>query len=263
MDVPVFTSTIGGKVGVKNIAISFRSPQELAFVGQSIPVSVQIQSQGFPRRPVNLVLSKAGQEVGRQEVFLEPDKVVESTFQIAEELTGLYRYEASVEPINEEATADDNRALLLARIVDHPVKMLLVEGKPYWDTKFLVRRLSADQSLDLTSVIRMSEERFMKRRLKRTQSVTNVGDQGTDDAPPVEIGGVEESTIINDSRSILSAAALSEIQILVLGRNAEYFLTDEALDNLRNWIARDGGALVCARGAPSALVATALVGFVW
>jgi hypothetical protein len=43
-------------------------------------------------------------------------------------------------------------------------------------------------------------------------------------------------------------------QIVVLGRDAEAFLTDSAVANLQEWIARDGGALVCSRGQPTAEV---------
>lgn len=252
MDVPVFTSTVGGKVGVKNVAVAFQSPQELAFVDQSIPVTVLVKSQGLPARRVELVLSKQGVEVDRQKLSLPPDQTVQATFLISEHETGLVPYEATVKLVTDEATEDDNRALMLAKVVDEPVQMMLIEGKPYWDTKFLIRRLSADPSLDLTSVIRMGTDRFMKRRLKRTMNF--ITDDDTNGTPSSNIGGIEESTIINDATDVLSAEALSRIQILVLGRNAECFLTDEVLENVRHWIARNGGALVCARGAPSTLV---------
>ena len=45
--------------------------------------------------------------------------------------------------------------------------MLLLEGKPYWDTKFLVRTLSADRSIELTSVVQMAEGRLLQRKIPR------------------------------------------------------------------------------------------------
>jgi len=44
--------------------------------------------------------------------------------------------------------------------VDQPVRVLLLEGKPYWDTKFLVRHLVADPSVALTSVVQLAEGRL-------------------------------------------------------------------------------------------------------
>ena len=54
---------------------------------------------------------------------------------------------------------------LLLRVVDQPVRVLLLEGKPYWDTKFLVRTLSADQSIELTSVVQLAEGRLLQRKI--------------------------------------------------------------------------------------------------
>ena len=42
-------------------------------------------------------------------------------------------------PLPGEVSAANNTASLLLRVVDQPVRVLLLEGKPYWDTKFLIR----------------------------------------------------------------------------------------------------------------------------
>src|SRR5439155_8948943 len=43
-------------------------------------------------------------------------------------------------------------------------------------------------------------------------------------------------------------------QIIVLGRDADAFLSDAALATLRTWLARDGGSLVCYCGQPTAQI---------
>ena len=255
MNVPIFAATIGGKVGVKNIAVTLRSPQELAFVGQTVPAVVNVSSMGFGSRPVEVELWKDGEQVEAQTT--QTSNMVgadggssnasssEVTFNLAQTDPGLYRYEVRAAGLEGEATVADNRSTLLFRVVDRPIKMLLVEGKPYWDTKFLVRRLAADQSVQLTSVIRMAQDRYMKRTV--AQSGVSDGSKAT-----------EATSIIRNADTVLSADSLSDVQIVVLGRNAEYFLSDDSLDSLRNWISRDGGSLVCARGAPSAQISQRL-----
>ena len=242
MDVPIFTSTIGGKVGVKNVAVSLRSPQELAFVGQKVPVVASVESLGLGSRPIPVSLYKDGQQLQTIDAVPENGQTgAEVSFEISEPVTGLYRYEVRAGEVSEEATTADNRSTLMFRVVDEPIKMLLVEGKPYWDTKFLVRRLAADQSLELTSVIRLAEGRYIKRTVASSM-VADSEDGGR---------GREASEMVTDVAGLFSADSLAEYQILVLGRNAEYFLTDDSVDNVRNWVARDGGSIVCARGAPS------------
>ena len=244
MDVPVFAMTLGGSVGVKNLAVTLRSPQELAFVGQTVPTLVNVAATGIPRQPIEVSLWKDGVQIETLEVVLDEQLSAEAQFMISETEPGLYRYSVRVAELADEATAADNRATLLCRVVDRPIKMLLVEGKPYWDTKFLVRRLASDPSLQLTSVIRMASDRYLQRTL-----ATDTGQAST---------AVESSDVIRDGDQVLSADSLQDVQIVVLGRDAECFLSDESLDALRNWISRDGGSLICARGAPEARVSQRL-----
>ena len=64
---------------------------------------------------------------------------------------------------------------------------------------------------------------------------------------------MEQWKIINNAASLLAdPQVLNRYQIIVLGRDAELFLTDAAIANLQNWVSHSGGALVCYRGSPTA-----------
>ena len=208
--------------------------------------------------------------------------------------------------------------------------MLLLEGKPYWDTKFLVRTLSADRSIELTSVVQMAEGRLLQRKIPRrapaagkagragavrpllAQRALAAGKPDSPSAPPLPLemfddnvtytppqrgghiarrGGVprashgrqhgqagrspsgrsrggagraghtdapgeqEQWTIAKDAgRYLADAAALGGYQIVILGRNAEAFLTDDGLATLRKWLVEGEGSLVCFRGPPASQI---------
>ena len=247
MAVPLFAAPLGGDVGIKNLAVTPRSPQELAFVGQPVQTIVNVESVGVVGQRLNVELWFAGQVVGTKEVQVTSEnqgQPLEAMFELAQEQPGLFSYEVRVTPLQGEATLMDNRAPLLLRVLDRKIKILLVEGKPYWDTKFLVRRLAADPAVELTSVIRMAEGRYMQRMVKAV---------GADDA-----SAAESTKIIRDVDQVLSDDSLADVQVVVLGRNAEYFLGDDSLASVKNWISREGGSLVCARGAPTAQVSQRL-----
>ena len=53
---------------------------------------------------------------------------------------------------------------------------------------------------------------------------------------------------------LADADALSSYQVVVLGRNTEVFLTDDALANLRKWLVESEGSLVCFRGPPASQI---------
>ena len=116
--------------------------------------------------------------------------------------------------------------------------MLLLEGKPYWDTKFLVRSLSMDESVELTAVVQLAEGRLLQRKIARRGKKAD-----------------DQWTIEKDAGKFLAdRAALASYQIVILGRNAEVFLSDEALTRLTKWLDADDGSLVCFRGAPSSKI---------
>ena len=65
-------------------------------------------------------------------------------FRVSQDKPGVYRYEVRAGPLPGEVSRSNNTAPLLLRVVDKPIRVLLLEGKPYWDAKFLMRTLIAD-----------------------------------------------------------------------------------------------------------------------
>jgi hypothetical protein len=66
---------------------------------------------------------------------------------------------------------------------------------------------------------------------------------------------IEVSSILNDPQSLLEGPeGLTNYQLVVLGRDAEVYLSPKFLERLRTWISRDGGSLICYRGTPVAQV---------
>ncbi len=143
LNIPVYPRTLGGAVGLKNVSVSLRSPQELSFIRQRIPVSVDVESRALVGAAIHVELVRDNKVVDQKEIVAEIDGRNEIEFEIGEDTAGLYRFQVRAAPIDGEATVDDNSATLLLRVVDRPVKVLLVEGKPYWDSKFLVRNSPA------------------------------------------------------------------------------------------------------------------------
>ena len=65
MAAPVYVKTIGGPATVNDIEVSLQQPQELAFVGQRVPVAVGVRQRGSLAAKVGLTLL-AGRQAGRK-----------------------------------------------------------------------------------------------------------------------------------------------------------------------------------------------------
>jgi len=261
MAVPLLVDVIGGRADVEDLAVSLGLPQELAFVGQRMPVTVRLKQRGAAAGSANVSLWLDGRQIDQREVELAPDETAQATFHVAQEKTGLYRYEVRAEPRpsgsgpSREATTVNNTATLLVRVVDEPIRVLLLEGKPYWDTKFLVRTLSGDKSIELVSLVRMAEGRFLRRTIShRVESPKNPAPKGESQKDAAGAMRLDRWDVCSDADEQLGSAALGKFQIVVLGRDADVFLSDDVLARLKKWLVEGEGSLVCFRGPPSSQI---------
>ncbi len=254
---PVFAHTLGGQTGVRDLDVSLHSAQELAFIGQRLPVPVTIAQRGALAPSVQVSLARDGEVLQTRDAPLVADGESETVFHVSQPSSGLFRYEIRAAPAADEVTGLNNTATLVVRVVDRPVRVLLLEGKPYWDTKFLVRTLATDRSIELTSLVKLAEGRFLKRTIGRPEDGGDgairekpepEGEQGT--APRID-----RWEIVSDGASLLAEpAALDAYQIVILGRDAEVFLGDAALVQLKRWLTEGDGSLVCFRGPPASQI---------
>ncbi len=253
-EAPIYTRTFGGRTGSRDLALRLESPQEQAFTGQSVPIVADVTQRGMAGGVSNVSLLIDGKLVDRRPVALGGNGPGVARFEVSQKKSGLYRYEVSLDTLPDELTTLNNRASFVLRVIDQPIRVLLLEGKPYWDGKFLVRTLLTDASIELDSVVRVAEGRFLRRTIAR-EPVSTSGPTSRPADVPDEIARTENRAILADATSLLaSASEMRKYQIVVLGRDMENLLSDAAIDALRDWIAREGGALVCFRGAPMATI---------
>ncbi len=255
---PIFPIEVAKPLVVKNLAVQTSAASRLAFVDQPVQLSAEVANRGFGAAPIDVRLMRDGEVVETQSVTIEGDGSQEVVFSANPKQPGLYRYSIAVGSLPAEATDEDNSASLLVRVVDSPIGVLLLEGKPYWDSKFLARNLAADPSVQLESLVMMRADRFLHRR----QSFDS--DKPGDGNPNTESEDEKEEAkppwqILDSPRSVIgSAQSLQKYQVIVLGRDAEAYLDDTTVARLRSWVSSQGGSLVCARGAPQSTLSEKL-----
>ncbi|QDT33094.1 vWA domain-containing protein [Thalassoglobus polymorphus] len=265
-DAPIYATTIGGQTTVRDIEVHVPRSQELVFVGQSVPITVEIDQHGLIGDRVTVVLESDGEVISNREVRIEPRTTTPVSYLITPEEVGLFQYQVKVKSLPGEATTANNSTTFQVRVVDEPVKALVLEGKPYWDAKFLLRMLTDDPSLELDCLVRITSDRSLWRRLElkededspppneKTTTTEQAGQAEQKSSPMNRVFERTETTeLVTDEKSILlNLEKLRDYQILFLGREAETYLSDEAIENIRTWLSENGGSLVCYRGSPVA-----------
>ncbi len=227
-EVPFYPLLLGGEVPEKNISVDAGRKQYMAFLGHKVKVSANVSSRGFGRIATSVaLLDSKGEKVGEQKIDLDDGERKTVKFEIAPETRGYNEYCFKI-PLREgENSSNDNRAEIGVNVLDKKIHILSIEGVPCWDTKFLVQLLRTQSYIDVTSVYRLSSNRFFKV-----------------DTDPSKASESSESIFPDTFEE------LNSYDVVIFGRGAEYFLTEDRIKLLKDFLRERGACVIFSRGKP-------------
>jgi hypothetical protein len=217
----VFAVPVGSRLDSPDLAVHAWAEADRLFDGQTTTIHAQVSRRGFERHRVAVdlvhegVLADTRTLDGGQRVAFEVTPGVEPG-----RTTTIHGYEVVVRAIDDDAPreriTDNNRRHVFIEVTRQKLRVVLFEGEPYWDTRFLARHLRQDPQVDIVTHVRVGRDRELVMR----------GDANsmTDDTP-----------------------RLDAFDVVVLGRGVEAFFPGERAQELVDYV-HQGGALVLARG---------------
>ena len=125
-----------------------------------------------------------------------------------------------------ETRLNNNKIDLHIRILDSKTKVLLIEGAPYWDSKFLAQMLRRQEHIQIKAIYRLSDDRYF------------------------QVSTKEHAPTTAETNFPQSQEEISSYDLIVLGKNIEPFLTPERIGLLKSFVREQGGALLFSRGKP-------------
>ncbi len=225
--VPLWTWTVGGPVARRDLWMETPSTEALAFSGEEVDLTATLHADGYPNRSFKVDLITNGKVVATKEILPDTNGVARISLRVKAPAAGEQRYVFRVAPEPDEADTANNERAVFLRSVGQKVRVLMVEGQPYWDTKFLVQSLKRNTNVELTAVY----------RLNATRHVAVVSATGTE-------------TRSEQDLFPRTAAAMNAFDVIVLGREAEAFFDNNTETLLTDFVSKRGGSLVFARGKP-------------
>lgn len=225
---PVHAVVLGGDVPVRDLELVPGRRRYVAFPGQRLRLTAKLTNHGMgPVRPEIRLIDFDGDIVDTKTVELEDGESATALFEITPDADGIFDYHLATPVLEGESIEENNEADITVQVMEGRLKVFMAEGLPYWDSKFLAQLLRRQPNLEVTSVYRVTEDRFFK------------VDTG--------LAGAAEET---ETPFPDSLEELAEFDLVVLGRGVEFFLTPERIENLTAFVRDLGGALIFARGKP-------------
>ena len=217
---PVYTLCVGQETKAQDILVVAQRPQVFAEPGQQIELTADLRDSGIPQGPATVELLRDGKRVASQNVMLKPGRQ-EVRFPVVEAHRGFYRYAVACSPVPGETDLTNNRANIFLNVMDSHARVLLLEGQPTWDSKFLAQTLRDDPTIRLDSVYQLTDTR------------------------PFAVSGSAEQPLVHVPRTVEEFA---HYDVLLLGRGYESFFDGKATEELKRWVGDRGGCLVFLRG---------------
>jgi len=223
--VPLWTWCLGGEVARRDLWFEVGSTEALAFAGAEVELVATLHQVGYPQRSFTVELLSEGKSVAAQEAVPDASGAVRVAFRVTAPAAGEHRYVFRAPPQSDEAETANNERSVFLRVVGEKVRVLVAEGEPHWDTKFLVQCLKRSPRVDLTAVYRLGAER-------QFAVVSSEGEQRR------ETGDFFPRT----------PEAMMAYDIVIFGRGSEAFFGPGVDQLLTDFVARRGGGLIFARG---------------
>lgn len=164
--VPVFTIGLGDEKPVQDLKLTDLLVEEVVFVNDVVGFEAKVAATGYPAREVRLVLRHAGQAeiLAETKVTLGGDdqpQTVRLPYRPPEE--GEFRFVLEVEPLPGELQTDNNRQERTLRVRKEQIRVLLVQGYPSYEFRFLREMLRRDSTIALDTVLQEADLEFAEK----------------------------------------------------------------------------------------------------
>jgi len=222
---PVHTLQAGSNAGFKDLAIEAVSAADFGFVQQPLRISLTVFSSAMGNRNIPLVL-KEGDRILLSKIIevREDTKRIEVELEFTPKSAGKRIYSLGLPKFAGEFILTNNEREFEINVVRDRIRVLHLNGRPAWDSRYLREVLAHNPKVDLLSF-------FILR---------NLGDNV--EAPTTEL------SLIPFPSNLLFDDYLSSFDLIIF-QNFKYdpFIDKKYLGNIRKYV-KNGGAFLMIGG---------------
>ncbi len=218
---PIFAVPFGRQGRVRDASVRITSYQPYTYVKQKARIGASLRLVGCELEKLTVVLKREGKIAQTQVVQAGEESEIPVHFDVTEPAVGQYEYEVRVVPLNGEVDEENNSALTYLNVIDQQIRVLFLEGEPYWDTTFLQRSLMRNEKMNVDSITLYAEGKA--RSVRKTPGESEL-------KPPAK------------------GSDWKNYDVIVLGRSVDKVIGAEGVIQLEEYVKNGGGTVVFSRG---------------
>ncbi|MDK1032760.1 MAG: hypothetical protein QGD94_12185, partial [Planctomycetia bacterium] len=218
--IPIHTVSLGGPTLQSDLLLVAIANQQYLLAGEQGHIIAKVHQVGLGDARVSLHL-RCNDQHRSQTIAFDGRQSVTVKLPVKQEKPGLYEYKISVDTVKGETEEGNNAQSVFLEVTDRRIKVLLLEGEPFWDTKFIAQTLRKDARIELTQISQLSS--------RKQEKIVTRSDRAGAQIP-------------------LDAEEIAKFDVIILGRGLEHFLDRRTAKLLPDFVSERGGSIVFARG---------------
>ena len=222
--IPIYTYGVGITHPRDIIVEEIKTPGDVTFVDDQVPVTVRVKSQNLNGETGKLILRLNDKVVDSADIVFGNDQSDKSDQLVSLKFTptakGDFNLSASIMVRDDEMEKANNESAKPLRVVDNKIRVLLVERQPRWEFKYLMQQLLRDRRIDLRVLL-------------------------LDGDPGISKG--EKSPYVTEFPK-LKAELHEKYDVLILGDVDPKTFSPQQLNNIHEFVTVTGGGLIMIAG---------------
>jgi von Willebrand factor type A domain len=218
---PIYALAFGKQGKVRDVSVRISNFQPYCYVKQQARVTASLRLIGCEFEDLSVQLLRQGQMVQSRRVNAGEAQEQPVAFEVTEPETGQYEYEIRVQPLENETDTANNSAITYLNVIDQQIRLLMLEGDPYWDTTFLQRSLMRNDKFDVDVLSRYGTD-----RVRAVRKLPGTGE--------LKVPGTLDQFAAYD--------------VVVLGRAVDRLLDGSQIALLNQYVKDRNGTAIFARG---------------
>lgn len=195
--IPIHTVGFGAERLARDVEVIDLDVPLRALSDSRIGAAVTFRHYGYKGQKAKLALMADDKIVSSREVTLGEEGTPQTeTLLFNAGLAGARNVKASIVKLNDEENPSNNAQSRLINVESLKPRILYVEGEPKWDFKFIRRALEGDRNLQLTTMLRTTQNKIYRQGVEEPKEL----EQGFPDKEEdlfkfsgLIIGGIEAS----------------------------------------------------------------------
>ena len=222
-DLPIFTIPYGTTVSARDISVSIANYHPHTFIRQKTRLEAIIRVFGCEHESINVDLLCDGKKVSGLVLEAGTAPFLTAGFDVIHEEPGQHEYTFRVAPVANEKELSNNTATTYLNVISERIRILEIEGQPFWDSTFLRRSFTRNDKFDIDSLVAFTGNRVRPIRSN----------------PDRVEGDLKVPAKVDD---------LMPYNIVVLGRDVGRVIGLDGIRAIGDWVKDHGGILIFSRG---------------